>query len=331
MTTSLSQQLKKKLESAHNIAIFGHQNIDGDALGSMFGLGLQLEKLGKKLAYFTPDQPSPLFNFLDLSHLQTEFDYGDYDLLVLVDMNHPLRIKRFYQGHEAYFKNAELLIIDHHLPEDVPSLPHALIYADTTAIAACELVYELTTQRRGNQQLFDERIATFLYMGMTSDSGNFRHDEAHQTVRLMENALGAIKKGANKQLIIKQLFRNKSYEDLEFMQHILARMQKRGDICFSRYEKQELEAAGLHRDSADYALYLMADINTAQLIILGKETEDGIRISLRGKGKYNVRDIAAHFGGGGHKNASGCTITYSGNMQEDMENYISTISQMLSA
>ena len=78
----------------------------------------------------------------------------------------------------------------------------------------------------------------------------------------------------------------------------------------------------MHRDSADYALHLMVDVRTAQLIILGKETDDGIRISLRGKGKYNTRDLAAHFGGGGHVNASGCTIPFSGDMERDMGAFV---------
>ncbi len=69
----------------------------------------------------------------------------------------------------------------------------------------------------------------------------------------------------------------------------------------------------------------MTDVNTAQLIILGKESDEGIRISLRGKGKYNTRDLAAHFGGGGHRNASGCTIPSSGNMEHDMGEFIHTI------
>lgn len=325
----LSQTIKTKLETAQTIALFWHENIDGDALGSMYGLWLQLEKLGKKIWYFTPDQPSPLFSFLDISTLQTTFDYGKYDLIVLLDMNHPLRMKKFYKDHEEYFDQAETIIIDHHLPEPIPALSHATIFADHTAIAACELVYELTTARRKEKNLMDERIATFLYMGMTSDSGNFRHDEAYQTTRLMENALWAIKQGANKQAVINNLFRNKSYEDLAFMQHILARMQKQEDICYSRYTKAELADSWLHRDSADYALYLMVDVRTAQLIILGKETDEGIRISFRGKGKYNTRELAAHFGGGGHFNASGCTIPSSGNMQQDMEVFIKQIQTIL--
>jgi nanoRNase/pAp phosphatase (c-di-AMP/oligoRNAs hydrolase) len=61
---SISSLIKNQLEQAHTIAIFAHQSIDGDALGAMYGLGLQLEKQGKQISYFTPDEPSPLFVFL---------------------------------------------------------------------------------------------------------------------------------------------------------------------------------------------------------------------------------------------------------------------------
>jgi nanoRNase/pAp phosphatase (c-di-AMP/oligoRNAs hydrolase) len=54
---------------------------------------------------------------LDLSALQYVFDYADYDLLILVDMNHPIRMKKFYEGDKAYFDSHPLIVIDHHLPE----------------------------------------------------------------------------------------------------------------------------------------------------------------------------------------------------------------------
>ncbi|MDR2541446.1 MAG: DHH family phosphoesterase [Candidatus Peribacteria bacterium] len=298
----ITEVIRKQFEQAQTFALFGHQNIDGDALGSLYGLGLQLEKLGKTVFYFTTDEPSPLFSFLDISTLQHSFDYGNYDFLVFLDFTEYSRISKFTKGNEEYFDQQKKIIIDHHLFDQ--DLPNATIYRDDTAIATCELVYELTTQWWEQAQLFDQRIATFLYMGMISDSGNFRHDEKHQTLRLMEDALGVIKHGADKQAVINNLFRNKSYEDLQFMQKILGRMLRDGDIFYSRYGQEELAEYGLHRDSADYALYLMVDVKEAELILLGKETEEGIRFSLRGKGKYNCREIAGKFGGGGHFNAS---------------------------
>ncbi|MDR0607129.1 MAG: DHH family phosphoesterase, partial [Candidatus Peribacteria bacterium] len=250
--------IQAQLETAQTLALFGHQNIDGDALGAMYGLGLQLEKLGKTISYFTPDEPSPLFSFLEVNNLQTTFDYGVYDLLVFLDFTEYGRICTFTKGQEAYFDQQEKIVIDHHLSDS--ELVNATIQRDDTAIATCELIYEMTTQRWEGKKLFDTSIATFLYMGMISDSGNFRHDEKHQTLRLMEDALGVIKHGADKQAVINNLFRNKSYEDLQFMQKILGRMQRDGEIFYSRYGQAELEAYGLHRDSADYALYLMVDV-----------------------------------------------------------------------
>jgi phosphoesterase RecJ-like protein len=66
-----------------------------------------------------------------------------------------------------------------------------LVYRDETAISTCELIFELTSSW---WDVIDEEIATFLYMGIVTDSGNFRHDEKHQTLRLMEDAVGLIKK-----------------------------------------------------------------------------------------------------------------------------------------
>jgi phosphoesterase RecJ-like protein len=40
-----------------------------------------------------------------------------------------------------------------------------------------------------------------------------------------------------------------------------------------------------------------------------KEWEPGVyRVSLRSKGEIDIRSVAQQFGGGGHKNAAGCTV-----------------------
>jgi phosphoesterase RecJ-like protein len=189
MTTQ--QAIRTKLETAQSIAIFGHQHIDGDAIGAMFGLGLQLEKLGKTVSYFTTHQPGRIFDFLDLSKLQTSFDYGNYDILIFTDFTGLKRIKTFTEEHEEYFNGAEKIIIDHHLSEG--TILNALVYRDETAISTCELIYELTTQRRGEKSLIDSQIATFLYTGILTDSGNLRYDEGKETERLLETLLAVFR------------------------------------------------------------------------------------------------------------------------------------------
>lgn len=89
----IKKQIKQALEQAKKIAVFGHEHIDGDALGAILAMGKLLEKQGKEVSYFTPHQPSCIFDFLKREEkVQTEFDYEDYDLLVFLDFNQYARI-----------------------------------------------------------------------------------------------------------------------------------------------------------------------------------------------------------------------------------------------
>ena len=71
------QKIREILEGNQTFALFGHENIDGDALGAILGLGKLLEKQGKTVSYFTPNKPSRVFDFLNLwDKVKYEFDYG---------------------------------------------------------------------------------------------------------------------------------------------------------------------------------------------------------------------------------------------------------------
>lgn len=319
------EELKLKLEQAQNIAIFGHQSIDGDALWSMFWLWLQLEKLWKNISYFTPDVPSETFSFLPIQKLQTEFDYWTYDLIVFVDFSTYNMIRKFSEWHEDYFDWQQKVIIDHHIFS--ATLPNSVEFRDDSSISAAQLVFELTQQWWSD--LIDAQIATFMLTWIMTDSGNFRFDEWEESIRVSRNNLALLEKWAKKKQIIDNVFRSKSYEDLEFMQIILWRMQKVDDIIYSRYSQEELEKFWLHPDSADYALYLIGDIKDQELVILWKEKEDCIKVSLRAKWKHNCRDIAKHFGGGWHANAAWCSIEKSWNLEIDVVNFVNQVRELI--
>ena len=319
------EELKLKLEQAQNIAIFWHQSIDGDAIWSMFWLGLQLEKLWKNVSYFTPDAPSNIFSFLPIQNLQTEFDYWNYDLLVFVDFSPYNMRRKFTIWHEEYFDWQQKVIIDHHIFSEL--VPNAIEFRDDSSISAAQLIFELTQEWRPD--LIDSQIATFMLMGIMTDSGNFRFDEWEESIRVSRNNLALLERWANKKEIINNVFRSKSYEDLEFMQIILWRLQKVDDIVYSRYTQEELEKFWLHPDSADYALYLIGDIKDQNLVVLGKEKDDCIKISLRGKWKYNCRDIATHFGWWWHANASWCSIEKSWDLEKDVIDFVNKIRTMI--
>ena len=319
------EELKLKLEQAQNIAIFWHQSIDGDAIWSMFWLWLQLEKLWKNISYFTPDAPSETFSFLPIQKLQTEFDYWTYDLIAFVDFSTYNMIRKFSEWYEDYFDWQQKVIIDHHIFST--ALPNSVEFRDDSSISAAQLVFELTQQWWSN--LIDSQIATFMLTWIMTDSGNFRFDEGEESIRVSRNNLALLEKWAKKKQIIDNVFRSKSYEDLEFMQVILWRMQKVDDIIYSRYSQSELEKFWLHPDSADYALYLIWDIKDQQLVILWKEKDDHIKFSLRGKWRYNCRDIAKYFGWWWHANAAWCSTEKSWNLKNDVLNFVDKVKNLI--
>lgn len=320
-----ANDIKNLLEQAYNIAIFWHQSIDGDALWSMYWLWLQLEKLWKKVSYFTPDEPNNTFSFLPINNLNTEFDYGHYDILVFVDFSTYNMIRKFSTWYEEYFDKNQKVIIDHHIFSE--ELKNSVEFRDDSSISAAQIIFELTQKWWTN--LIDYQIATFLLMWIMTDSWNFRFDEWKESIRVSRNTTLLLEKWAQKKIIIDNVFRSKSYEDLEFMQIILGRMQKKDDIIYSRYAQEELEKFWLHPDSADYALYLIWDIKDQNLVVLWKEKNDCIKISLRGKWKYNCRDIATHFWWGWHANAAWCSINKSWDLSEDINSFISEVKKLI--
>jgi len=319
------EKLKKFLEWANNIAIFGHQSIDWDAIWSMFWLWLQLEKMWKNISYFTPEMPSDIFSFLPIQNLQIEFDYWSYDILVFVDFSTYNMINKFTLWFEDYFDKQIKVIIDHHIFSK--ELPNSIEFRDDKSISAAQLVFELTQQWWPN--LIDQQVATFLLTWIMTDSWNFRFDEWEESIRVSRNNLALLEKWARKKQIIDNVFRSKSYEDLEFMQIILGRMQKDNDIIYSRYSIEELERYSLHPSSAEYALYLIWDIKDQQLVILWKEKEDCVKFSLRWKWKYNCRDIAKHFWWWWHANAAWCSIEKTWSMENDVLRFLSQVKTLI--
>ena len=321
----LAEEIKIKLEQSNTIAIFWHQSIDWDAIWSMFWLWLQLEKLWKEVSYFTPDEPNSNFSFLPIQNLCTEFDYWTYDLIVFVDFSTYNMIRKFSIWHEEYFDAQQKVIIDHHIFS--AKLPNSIEFRDDSSISAAQLIFELTQQWRPD--LIDSEIATLLLTWIMTDSWNFRFDEWEESIRVSRNNLALLEKWANKKQIIDNVFRSKSYEDFEFMQIILWRLRKTGDIVYSRYSQEELDKFWLHPDSADYALYLIWDIKDQNLVILWKEKDDCIKFGIRGKWKYNCRDIAQQFWWWWHANASWCSVEKSWDLEKDVVNFVEQVKSLL--
>ena len=58
----------------------------------------------------------------------------------------------------------------------------------------------------------------------------------------------------------------------------------------------------------DNIINMILNVEGVEAAVVTKETEDGVKASLRSKNDFDVRKIAEIFGGGGHIKASGLKI-----------------------
>ena len=113
------------------------------------------------------------------------------------------------------------MIFDHHVDDN--ALDHGVLVKDVNSISACEIVFEVTNKWR--PKLYDKDIATYFYLGITSDSGNFLFEEDH--VRTFTNALRLLKLGADKDTIVNNLIRKRSLNAVRFLQLLLNRVEQK--------------------------------------------------------------------------------------------------------
>jgi phosphoesterase RecJ-like protein len=158
--------------------------------------------MGKKVSYFANPLEKGFAFVPGIDKIQSQYIYTHYDCIVFVDFSSYDRIRSYTDGHKEYFDTATILIIDHHLG-DTPS--HAISLKDDTCDSNCGRLYELM-QQRDRTPYITPLIATYLYMGIATDTGNFRHEK--QSVRVMGQVVELLKLNADKKLITKKLFEN---------------------------------------------------------------------------------------------------------------------------
>jgi bifunctional oligoribonuclease and PAP phosphatase NrnA len=300
----ISPMRKQYIESAQHIAIFWHDNPDGDAIGSLLWLGKILENMGKTVSYFTSPSPSRIFDFVPGIHkIKDTFDYKKkYNLIIFVDFS-PYARTVFTKGQYDYFDSKPLIIIDHHLG-DCPA--HAIVLKDSDADSNCEWIFENTKKIRSDW--YDSDVATCLYLGIATDTGSFQYDK--QWSRSLANAAALVDLWADKWLVTKKIFWTLKLAQLKFMSHIMPRFTDDDGIGYIWYGSDEYKQFALDREEmAGYMTTLISKIEWLKIALIFKIETDCIKISFRSQSPdINGAELAGQFWWGGHFYAAGAKV-----------------------
>jgi phosphoesterase RecJ-like protein len=294
------------LKAADEILIICHVNPDGDALGSLLGASLGLNKLGKKTyPTWTATPPELPFGYRFLpgaASIVAPEDAPKTATVLALDCGARDRLGELLEPHA---EAAEVLInVDHHPGnEDFGHLNVVVTTASSTAELVAGLLEDAGVE-------FDRDIATCLYTGIFTDTGSFQY--TNSTPATLRTAADLLEFGVPKTEIAQQVYETAPYGYLQLVARVLGRaiLFKDQRFIYSWVTHDDLRETGVHIEETDKLIDLLRSTRDADVAGIFKEQGDGVfRASLRSKGTVSVGKIARERGGGGHELAAGFTTS----------------------
>lgn len=302
----------ESLSRSKRVLVTTHVRPDGDALGSTAAMILGLRAKGidaeALLLSHLPRKYSFIFNDNGIVHHDVEtawpdpFPFDRFDCLLVVDTGTWSQLPGLQERIETWA--APKLIVDHHLTQETWG-DHRLVV--TTAAAAGEIVTELL-ERWG--VALTPAIAAALFLAIASDTGWFQFSNTGpHTLRMAADLMEA---GVDTDRMYQLLYQNERAERVTLQARALGALELLAGnrLAVMTVRKADFEATHGSVTDTENLINVPLQIATVEVSILIVEPIDfgPIRVSLRSKGRLNVAEFAARFGGGGHARAAGLKL-----------------------
>lgn len=301
------------IRNASYVVLVTHIHPDGDALGSLFGLGDVLEGAGKEVFCYVEEEISPLYTFLPTPHLvSTDLDAAlDFSHQALATGKKVIAVAldcgdagRLGAAGEKFLSISPLIVIDHHHGHRNFG-DHRWLQGHCSSTG--EMLYELSLALDMDVSI---RAAFCFYVALVTDTGSFRYEST--SPRTLRIAADLVEKGVRPQEVAERVYDNYTLARLRLMEMVLATLvvEAHGQVALIRVTADMLQRTGACSDDLDGFINYPRSLGSVQVAGFIKELEKGVvSVSLRAKGNVDVSAIAADFGGGGHKNAAGFRFT----------------------
>lgn len=300
--TNEFKEFKRRIESATNIVIFSHRNPDPDSLGANFAVAHALKKLGKNVITKCINEPNPKFDFLLVgNNLTYDLESIDQvDLFISVDLGHHTQLGFHEQYPELADKSLNLINIDHHVSNDFFGQVNIV---NTKASSTCEIIYFLF---KFMDWEFNRTIATYLLAGLYYDTGSYKH--LSTTPNSLTISAEMMKYDADFNSIVRHLYKTHSIPKLKLWGTALsnAYINEEGVLKSGINQNDYIKTQSTPEDTSGVIDYLNMVPNQKYTMFISEDGKGKVKGSLRSKDMtIDVSKIAATFGGGGHRVASG--------------------------
>lgn len=293
----MAPRIWEVIEQSKVVTAVTHKDADGDTLGSALALAHALEPLGKSVPVLSSPPVPEAWWFLPGFEQVNRHAAPAHAPVFVFDASDPARTGT-YQG--VVTQATVTVNVDHHITNSqFGRINLVLVDASSTG----ELVYDLL---KAWKITIPPAAASCLYTTILSDTGGFRHDNT--SARALQAAAELVQLGADPVMMARGLFKSRPASTLRMQGRILQGLHfEFGDrLVWGSISQAQLRDSGATTDQADSAIDQLNTLRGQELAILFKEAGPKLtKVSIRSRDQVDAAELAAKFGGGGHRRAAG--------------------------
>ncbi|MCK9169335.1 MAG: bifunctional oligoribonuclease/PAP phosphatase NrnA [Treponema sp.] len=286
--------------------VAGHKEPDGDCICSCLVLGLLLKSTGKAYQLLSAGP----FKRPEIHQYEKSFSTSMQFLteeerrrtgLIIADCSEYARLGDI----DGDTKNLDTFIIDHHKTAACPEGASCLI--DPSAPATCSLVQMLYEGITGK---VSKEAAEILFFGLSTDTGFFRFLTS-DSAEVFHAAARLVDAGADPRTTYDLITSGKPYTTRKLIGIMLDRAERylNGRLIVTYEKIEDTQKWGVEGRDSDSLYQLLLSVKGVEAVVfLRQETETSCTGGFRSRDTVDVSEVAAKFGGGGHKNASGMSV-----------------------
>ncbi len=292
------KDIRMLITNYDKVAVAGHVNPDGDAIASCLGLALCLKKIGIHPVVILEEYSSK-FDIIPGKEMiyKGDIESLDIDAMICLDCG---SLDRLGDAVKLFEKAPVTFNIDHHVSNTRYAKYNCV---NAKASSTSEVVFDIMN----NLVPIDEEIASALYAGIVYDSGGFRHKCTTADTHIAVSKLMWLDIPFSK--IYNTIMFDRTMPVAKSFGKSLCNLQSEGSVYYTYITTEEIQASGATVKDLDGTVDYIISITDAEVAVFFYQLPDNqVKASMRSK-NVDVSKIAGMFGGGGHVQASGCTLT----------------------
>ena len=298
--------IKNFLSKKRNIIITTHKTPDGDALGSSLAL-FHILKNNHNVTVIVPNDYPHYLKWMpghddvlryEGNERRSDALINQSDLIFCLDFNKLYRVDTMFDILNN--NNAYKIMIDHH--QDPDSFCDQIV-SDSSVASTAELMYDFLSNL---DYCLDQNIAICLYTGIVTDTGSFKYPNVTKKTHEIISAL--LHFNINHSFIHQQLFDSQNQSRLLLLKIALENLQlfQNQKTALTFLTAEDLLNSNYKKGDTEGFVNMPLSLNNIMFSAFFIEFKDGIKMSFRSQGNFDVNVFAKkYFNGGGHKNAAG--------------------------